>query len=135
MRTVILHSGTDPAELSGHLHQLWRQGAVVGLTEPQQRCSLEGALRGSSEKQELLRFGPAVVISSGGSSGGRHWCLQPLEHLEAAADASGRWLEFQESIRRGASFLTLCPCITSAVSCPCCGPGVGGQSCGGFQLN
>jgi O-succinylbenzoic acid--CoA ligase len=109
VRTVILHSGTDPAELSGHLHQLWRQGAVVGLTEPQQRCSLEGALRGSSEKQELLRFGPAVVIGSGGSSGGRHWCLQPLEHLEAAADASGRWLEFQGIDPEGCTLLDPLP--------------------------
>jgi O-succinylbenzoic acid--CoA ligase len=31
-------------------------------------------------------------VGSGGSSGGRKWCLQPLAHLEASADATGRWL-------------------------------------------
>ena len=41
---------------------------------------------------ELLPAGPGLVIGSGGSTGGRRWCLQPWSHLEASAAASGRWL-------------------------------------------
>jgi len=36
--------------------------------------------------------GPALVLGSGGSSGARRWCLQPLEHLQASAAACGDWL-------------------------------------------
>jgi O-succinylbenzoic acid--CoA ligase len=41
---------------------------------------------------ELLPAGPGLVIGSGGSTGGRRWCLQPWSHLEASAAASGQWL-------------------------------------------
>ena len=40
----------------------------------------------------MLPAGPGLVIGSGGSTGGRRWCLQPWSHLEASAAASGRWL-------------------------------------------
>ena len=40
----------------------------------------------------LLPAGPGLVIGSGGSTGGRRWCLQPWSHLEASAAASGQWL-------------------------------------------
>lgn len=40
-------------------------------------------------------WGPALVLGSGGSSGGRRWCLQPLSHLEASAHACGTWLSRQ----------------------------------------
>ncbi|MFM7266899.1 MAG: AMP-binding protein, partial [Cyanobium sp.] len=40
--------------------------------------------------------GPGVVVGSGGSTGRRRWCLQPLAHLEAAAAATGAWLEAQD---------------------------------------
>jgi hypothetical protein len=36
------------------------------------------------------RQGPGVVVRSGGSSGGRHWCLQPRHHLDASAAAYGQ---------------------------------------------
>lgn len=36
--------------------------------------------------------GPALVLGSGGSGGARRWCLQPLSHLEASAQACGVWL-------------------------------------------
>jgi O-succinylbenzoic acid--CoA ligase len=46
--------------------------------------------------QDLLAaWGPAVVLGSGGSSGGRRWCLQPLRHLEASAEATATWLAAQ----------------------------------------
>jgi len=35
------------------------------------------------------------VLGSGGSSGSRRWCLQPLRHLLASADACGGWLRAQ----------------------------------------
>ena len=35
------------------------------------------------------------MLGSGGSSGGRRWCLQPLEHLQASARACGLWLADQ----------------------------------------
>ena len=38
-------------------------------------------------------WGTAVVLGSGGSSGGRRWCVQPLSHLQTAAAATARWLE------------------------------------------
>jgi O-succinylbenzoic acid--CoA ligase len=43
----------------------------------------------------LLPAGPGLVIGSGGSTGGRRWCLQPWSHLEASAAASGQWLVAQ----------------------------------------
>lgn len=41
----------------------------------------------------LLPEGPGVVVSSGGSSGGRRLCLQPLLHLDRSAAATAQWLE------------------------------------------
>jgi len=43
----------------------------------------------------LAELGPALVLGSGGSSGGRRWCLQPLRHLQASADACAVWLQSQ----------------------------------------
>ena len=42
--------------------------------------------------QQLLPPGPGVLVSSGGSSGGRRICLQPLEHLDQSAAATAHWL-------------------------------------------
>jgi O-succinylbenzoic acid--CoA ligase len=43
----------------------------------------------------LAELGPALVLGSGGSSGSRRWCLQPLRHLQASADACAAWLQSQ----------------------------------------
>jgi len=40
-------------------------------------------------------WGPALVLGSGGSSGSRHWCLQPWSHLQASAEACATWLASQ----------------------------------------
>ncbi|MBM5818336.1 MAG: AMP-binding protein [Cyanobacteria bacterium K_Offshore_surface_m2_239] len=40
----------------------------------------------------MADYGPAVVVGSGGSGGGRRWCLQPLDRLEVSAAATGTWL-------------------------------------------
>ena len=36
--------------------------------------------------------GPGLVIGSGGSTGGRKWCLQSWQNLEQSAASTGRWL-------------------------------------------
>ena len=41
----------------------------------------------------LLPEGPGVVIASSGSTGGRHYCLQPCTHLDQSAFATGEWLK------------------------------------------
>ncbi|BEV35270.1 AMP-binding protein [Synechococcus sp. M16CYN] len=41
----------------------------------------------------LLPSGPGVIISSGGSTGGRRLCLQPCHHLDSSAEATATWLQ------------------------------------------
>ncbi|MCH9714797.1 MAG: AMP-binding protein [Cyanobacteria bacterium] len=81
------------------LLQAWSQGQIVPLPgpAPRDRQALAAAI-GSAGLDDLeRRWGPGVVLGSGGSSasrsGGRRWCLQPLAHLEASAAATGGWLE------------------------------------------
>lgn len=75
----------------------WWQAASPGAGErsgPHQNSQEQNSQGQSSPEQlEAARAGgPGVVLGSGGSSGGRRWCLQPLEHLWASADACGHWL-------------------------------------------
>ena len=42
---------------------------------------------------QLLPSGPGVLLSSGGSSGGRRCCLQPLKNLDRSSAATAAWLE------------------------------------------
>ncbi|MFQ6538439.1 MULTISPECIES: AMP-binding protein [Aphanothece] len=88
-----------PAELE----RAWRAGRVVPLAAPQETAGLAAALASPAPTSptatgratlEVLAadWGPGVVVGSGGSRGGRRWCLQPLAHLEASAAATGRWL-------------------------------------------
>ena len=53
---------------------------------------LDGTNASPEVPASLLPDGPGVVISSGGSSGGRRRCLQPLMHLDHSAAATGNWL-------------------------------------------
>lgn len=72
----------------------WRQGRIVPLAgpAPAERQALAAAI-GAAGLGALERcWGPGVVLGSGGSSGGRRWCLQPLAHLRRSAEASGDWL-------------------------------------------
>ncbi len=77
------------------LQKLWDAGRLVALAGPaaSDQQALAAAIGpdglGSLEKC----WGPGVVLGSGGSMGGRRWCLQPLAHLQASASATGRWLE------------------------------------------
>jgi O-succinylbenzoic acid--CoA ligase len=81
------------------LRQAWADGRIVPLAAAEEQADLAAALAatgcpGTAPVLESLRecFGPGVVVGSGGSSGRRRWCLQPLSHLEASALATGRWL-------------------------------------------
>jgi O-succinylbenzoic acid--CoA ligase len=68
-----------------HLEQAWSDGRLVPLAGP-------GESPPSVPQLLEQRFGPGVVVGSGGSVGGRRWCLQPLTHLQASAAATGAWL-------------------------------------------
>jgi O-succinylbenzoic acid--CoA ligase len=83
----------DPELAASRLEQAWGQQRLVALAGPGQQGELAQALEGApGETEALARFGPGVVVGSGGSAGGRHWCLQPLTHLQASAEASAAWL-------------------------------------------
>jgi O-succinylbenzoic acid--CoA ligase len=90
---VILTTGADSIVLATQLEAAWHQGRLVGLAQPQERPLLEVALGPDpSALHGLVGLGPGVVVGSGGSGGGRRWCLQPLGHLRASAEACGHWL-------------------------------------------
>ena len=90
---VILTTGADAIALATRLEAAWHQGRLVGLAQPLERSMLEAALNPDpSALHGLVDNGPGVVVGSGGTSGGRRWCLQPLGHLRASAEACGRWL-------------------------------------------
>ena len=69
-------------EISALIRQLAEGGWV----------QLDGAAASPQVPATLLPDGSGVVISSGGSSGGRRRCLQPLMHLDRSAAATGTWL-------------------------------------------
>lgn len=74
------------------LEAAWRQGKLVVLSphgrEDPALELIEPGLRQALE----ARWGPGVVVGSGGSTGGRRRCFQPLTHLQASAAASADWL-------------------------------------------
>lgn len=92
MKSLVLGSDGDPAALAATLEAAWQQGRLVGLAAPRQQESLVAALGDLLMQGHPRLRGPAVVLGSGGSSGGRRWCLQPLSHLESSAEATAHWL-------------------------------------------
>ncbi len=88
--------GGEAAAVAAALERAWRAGALVALAGPGEEARLAAALGPESAALAgRLGLGPGVVVGSGGSSGGRSWCVQPLAHLQAAAAATGAWLEAQ----------------------------------------
>ena len=90
----------DPELFAEPLVRAWGLGEVVALAAPGEEPLLAAALSPPQEPGDEgrtptapLPAGPGVLVPGGGSSGGRRWCLQPLAHLEASAEATGRWLE------------------------------------------
>jgi O-succinylbenzoic acid--CoA ligase len=89
----VLTTGGDPDTLACELEDAWCRGRLVGLATPQESTQLVQAIGlDPSAERHREHLGPGVVVGSGGSTGGRHWCLQPLSHLRKSADASGHWL-------------------------------------------
>ena len=78
----------DRGALAEQVLALWRQGATAAIAVPEEQGPLGAALPAAVDPA----WGPAVVLGSGGSLGGRRWCLQPLAHLQAAAAATAAWL-------------------------------------------
>lgn len=72
----------------------WAAGRILALPgpAPRDRQALAAAIGAGGLGPWARRWGAGVVIGSGGSEGGRRWCLQPLAHLERSAAATGRWL-------------------------------------------
>jgi len=93
---LLLALDGEPEPLVRALEAAWSQGRVVALAGPGEPSRLAEALRQDGVAAALgraLEPGlPAVLLGSGGSSGARRWCLQPLAHLQASAAASSRWL-------------------------------------------
>jgi len=74
------------------LDALQARGGWQLLASPEERAAGEAALALAAAQ---LPAGAGLVLGSGGSSGGRRWCLQPWSHLEASAAACGQWLVAQ----------------------------------------
>lgn len=87
----LLVASGDRAALAEQVLALWRQGATAAIAVPEE----QGALRAALPAVVDPAWGPAVVLGSGGSLGARHWCLQPLAHLQVAAAATAAWLRQQ----------------------------------------
>ncbi len=82
-----LCDSTNVDEKFDDLNKLLEKGAWVQLIAPQEkRIFIESS---------CLPAGPGIVVSSGGSSGRRHHCLHPCNHLDQSAFATGKWLEEQ----------------------------------------
>jgi len=89
---LLLADGTPPQALALALEAAWSAGRSVGLAHPADRDALAAAIGSGAA---LAPWDAAVVLGSGGSSGGRRWCVQPLAHLQASADATATWLRLQ----------------------------------------
>ena len=85
---VLLDQG-DRAALAEQLRQLWREGLTTAVVRPQERAQLEPLLEAPLPEG----LGPALVLGTGGSTGARQWCLQPMAHLQRAARATAEWLQ------------------------------------------
>ena len=85
---LLLGSG-DRAGLAASLQQAWHQGHTAAIATPEEAALLQATLPALSDPA----WGPAVVLGTGGSSGGRRWCLQPLAHLQVAVTGTAQWLE------------------------------------------
>jgi O-succinylbenzoic acid--CoA ligase len=89
---LVLAAAGEAAPLVPQILAAWAEGRSVALATAADRHELEAALGDGSDGPSL---GAAVVLGSGGSSGRRRWCLQPLVHLEASAEATAAFLVAQ----------------------------------------
>ena len=73
-------------------HPAAAAGALLAALERRNWVRLLGPHDDPLEVPKALPAGPGLVLSTGGSSGGRQLCLQPSIHLDRSAAATGRWL-------------------------------------------
>ena len=86
--TTVKRLTVDPTQLSAVLEELTQallDGQWIQLQAPKGDAS-------ESPLASACPQGAGVIMASGGSSGGRSWCLQPADHLDQSATATGRWL-------------------------------------------
>jgi O-succinylbenzoic acid--CoA ligase len=88
-RPLLLRTVGDRADLAVTLQQAWDAGQTVAIAAPEEVDLLEGALPAQSPPA----CGAAVVLGTGGSRGGRRWCVQPLAHLQVAVAGTAQWLQ------------------------------------------
>ena len=88
-RPLLLRTGGDRADLAATLLHAWDMGQTVAIAAPEEAELLEAAL----PAQCPPGWGAAVVLGTGGSCGGRRWCVQPLAHLQVAVDGTAQWLQ------------------------------------------
>jgi O-succinylbenzoic acid--CoA ligase len=79
-------AAADPALAAALLEQGLDAGAVIALPAPAEAAAMAAAMAPQAPP------GPAVVLGSGGSAGGRRWVQLGVAGLEAAADGLGQWL-------------------------------------------
>lgn len=87
-RLELLVAQGDRAALAAAVQRAWSEQRTLAIAAPEEAALLEQAL----PQQGDPGWGAAVVLGTGGSSGARRWCLQPLRQLQVAADATGSWL-------------------------------------------
>jgi O-succinylbenzoic acid--CoA ligase len=92
--TLLAVEGADD-DLAAALERAWERGWMVALAAAAERQRCGRAVAGPAAAEALAGLGAGVVVGSGGSSGGRRWCVQPLSHLEASAAATAAWLRRQ----------------------------------------
>ena len=98
LRQAVLGGGTLNVDATPTQRGFSEAGALAGPgLPPLQSAEVMGvrARPADAIPHLLAAWGPAVVLGSGGSSGGRRWCLQPIRHLEASAEATASWLAAQ----------------------------------------
>ena len=88
----LLRSDGDPAVLAAAVLNLRRNGGVLALAAPQEESLLRHVLP-DAWPAALAALEPALVLGTGGSSGARRWCVQPLDHLQVSVEGCGQWLQ------------------------------------------
>ena len=71
----VLVAEGEPAALAQQLQPAWAAGEIVAVVAPQEQALLQAALPVQWPSALPADLGPAVVLGSGGSSGGRRWCV------------------------------------------------------------
>ena len=91
----LLRTDADPALLAETVLNLRSSGGLLALAAPQEEELLAQALPPfwpSAAADDRPTLEPAVVLGTGGSSGARRWCVQPLDHLQVSVDGCAAWL-------------------------------------------